>query len=447
MTERAVSGTHLKHSRLLYERAMKVMTDGASAPSRGPSAYEPHPLYIVRGKGSRIYDADGREYIDWSLAYGSNLLGHAHPAIVDAVGQAVAEGMHFGAATPEEVELAEFICDISPPAEAVRFGPSGTEACMAAIRLARAYTDRNKIVKFEGHYHGWSDPVVVTVNPQHPSALGDPNCPVPIIDGSGIPHGAVEDTIIVPWNDEQAIERVMADHGREVACIMTEPIMANLGVIRPKDGYLNLLQGLCRQYEALFYLDETATGFRLAPGGCAELFGLTPDLVSYGKALGQGFPLAAVCGRKDVMEGLKYGKVMNGTFNACRIMVIASLAGLKVLCADDYAAFRQINDRGRSLVNKIDMVFRSQSGHAVLIQGFGSIFQIMFTEKSAIGSYREYCAHVDEEKYKRFANRLRDEGVYMNPTNSLKNSCSLSHSEEDEDVTVEAIVRCLERLA
>ena len=446
MTESTVTGTDLKHSRALFERALKVMTEGASAPSRGPVAYEPHPQYIVRGEGSRIYDADGREYIDWSLAYGANLLGHAHPEIVRAVRRAVGEGVHFGAATPEEVELAELICGMSPPVEVVRLGPSGTEACMAAIRLARAYTGRNKLVKFEGHYHGWSDPAVVTASPQLPSALGDPNRPVPIIDGSGIPRGAVEDTIVVPWNDQAAITRVMADHGHEVACIMTEPIMANLGVILPKDGYLNLLQDLCREHGALFYLDETVTGFRLAPGGCAELFGLNPDLVSYGKALGHGFPLAAVGGRRDVMEGLRHGKVMNGTFNACRVPAIASLTGLKVLCADDFAGFKQINDRGRSLVNKIRKLFQSQKKHAVLIQGFGSIFQIMFTEQSAINSYREYCTHVDEEKYRRFANLLRHEGVYVNPTNSLKNSSSLAHSEEDENLTVEAIERTLGRL-
>ena len=446
VSKRTPHDTELSQSRTLFERASNVMTDGTSAPSRGPATFTPHPMYIVRGNGARIYDVDGREYVDWSLAYGTNILGHAHPAIVEAVQRGVAEGIHFGAATPEEVSLAERMCDLSPWVEAVRFGPSGTEACMAAIRLARSYTGRDKIIKFEGHYHGWSYPTIVTADSHNPSSLRHPRSLVPIIDGSGVPRGAIADTIIVPWNDEAAIKRVMANRGHEVACIMTEGIMANLGVLLPRDGYLNLLQDLCERHGALFYLDEIVTGFRLAPGGCAELFGLNPDLVSYGKALGHGFPLAAVGGRRDVMEGLRYGKVMNGTFNACRIPVIAALAGLDVLSADNFAGFRQINDRGWSLMEKIREVVSAQSKHRVIVQGYGAIFQIMFTDQAEIRNYRQYCRHVDESKYKRFANLLRDEGVYVNPVNSLKNSCSLAHDEDDEDLTTVAIGRALARL-
>lgn len=446
MRKRTSSDTEVSQSRILFERASNVMTDGTSAPSRGPAAYTPHPQYIVRGKGAHIYDADGREYVDWSLAYGANILGHAHPAIVETVQRGVEEGVHFGAATPEEVSLAERVCDLCPSVEAVRFGPSGTEACMAAIRLARSYTGRDKIIKFEGHYHGWSDPTIVTADSHNPSSLGHPRSPVPIVDCSGVPHGAVADTIVVPWNDEAAIKRVMADRGREVACIITEGIMANLGVLLPYDGYLNLLQDLCKRHGALFYLDETVTGFRLAPSGCAELFGLNPDLVSYGKALGHGFPLAAVGGRRDVMEGLRYGKVMTGTFNACRLPAMAALAGLNVLSANNFAGFRKINACGRSVLEKISEIISAQSKHKVIVQGYGAIFQIMFTDQAEIRDYRQYCRHVDETKFNRFANLLRDEGVYINPVNSLKNSCSIAHNEDDEDLTVVGIGRALARL-
>ncbi|MFP6745129.1 MAG: aminotransferase class III-fold pyridoxal phosphate-dependent enzyme [Alphaproteobacteria bacterium] len=265
------------------------------------------------------------------------------------------------ASTPVEVELAELICQLVPVAEKVRFASTGTEAVIAAVRLARGYTGRPKILKFEGHYNGWADGVLVTTNPQPIATLGHPHAPVGIVDSSGIPPGAVQDTLVVPWIDIDIFRRVMKDKGRDIACVMTEGVMANIGIIPPHDGYLREAQLICRDHDALFYLDETCTGFRLAPGGCAELFGLDPDIVTFGKALGVGFPLVAICGRAEIMSGLEWGNVMHfGTMNACRALCAASLAGLRVLSADNNGGFKALRSNGENLTTALVSLFKSQ---------------------------------------------------------------------------------------
>ncbi len=435
------------HSEALLDRAKRVLVDGGSSASRGPRVFSPYPPYIRRAEGCRLYDVDGQNYIDWMVSFGALSLGHAHPAVVSAVNAAVSTGAHFAAATPEEVDLAELICDMVPVAEKVRFANSGTEAVMAAVRLARGFTGRKKVLKFEGHYHGWHDSLLVTTNPQPVTTLGHPHDPVGIVDSSGIPQGCVEDTIVVPWNDPAILARVMRDRGREIACVVTEGVMANIGIIPPRDGYLETLQTLCREYGALFYLDETVTGFRMAPGGCAEVFGLEPDLVSFGKALGQGFPLAAVCGRSEIMNGLEWGKVMHfGTFNACRALVAASKAGLETMRSDDNAGFKTIDARGSQLGDGIKDAIQRQNRHRAICQNVGSLLQIYFTDKPEIEDFREYCRYVDPAKFARFANLLRREGVYMNPSNTLHNASCIAHSEKDVEDTISAIARTLERL-
>ena len=428
-------------------RAARVLVDGGSSASRGPLVFVPYPPCMVRGEGARLFDVDGRAYIDWMMSFGALSLGHAHPVVVSAAQRAIATGVHFAAATPDEVELAELICALVPTAEKVRFCNSGTEAVMAGIRLARGVTGRRKVLKFEGHYHGWSDAMLVSTNPQKPAALGHPNDAVAIVDSSGIPQGAVEDTIVVPWNDIDLLTRVMRDRGREIACIITEGVMANVGVIPPAEGYLAAVERLCREYDALFFLDETVTGFRLAPGGCAELYGLTPDLVSFGKALGQGFPFAALCGRAEILDGLTWGRVMHfGTSNACRSVAATALAALRCLSENDNEGFRRINRRGASLAGRIRAVLGEQLKHAAICQSVGSILQIFFTEAPAITSFREFCAHVDGAKFTRFANLLRAEGIYISPSSTLHSVACLAHSDDDEERTIDAIGKTLERL-
>lgn len=431
-------------SKALSERAEKVLVDGGNSASRGPRVFKPYPPYIARAEGCRLYDVDGESYVDWMNAFGALSTGHAHPAVAEAASRAVATGAHYAAAIPEEVEYAELIVEMVPVAEKVRFANSGTEACMAAIRLARGHTGRNKVVKFEGHYHGWADSLLVTTNPQPVTTLGHENSPVGIIDSSGIPHGAVEDTIVLPWNNFDALERLFRDRGREIACVATEGVMANIGVILPKDGYLQRMQELCREYGALFYLDETVTGFRVAPGGCIEMYGLEPDIVTYGKAIGHGFPLAAICASQELMDGFGWGKVMHfGTFNAHRVGVTAGLAGTRALAANDNAGFSHLTEIGQEVVRGITDVVHGQNRHDILCQSVGSLFQFYFTDLPKITDFRDYCAHADSARFARFANHLRGFGVYVSPSNTLHNCSTLGHASRDVEETVHAFAEAL----
>lgn len=436
------------YSKELSERASKVLFDAGDSTSRGLDVLNSFPPYLERAEGCRLFDIDGESYIDWMNAFGALPTGHAHPAVVEAAMQAMSTGAHYAAAIPQEIDLAELMLKLVPSIEKVRFTNSATEATMAGIRLARGYTGRNKILKFEGHYHGWSDAMLLTTNPQPVSTLGHPNSPVGIVDSSGIPHGAIEDTIVAPWNDIDALDRVFKDKGREIACVVTEGIMANVGIILPDDGYLEQLQALCQSHDVLLYLDESVTGFHVAPGGCVELFGLDPDIVTYGKALGHGFPLAATAARKELMDGADWGTGMHfGTFNGHRVGVCAGLAGMTALHDDDNAGFKHLVTIGEAVVAGVRDVIARHNKHDIICQSAGSLFQIYFTDASSIGDFRAYCQFVDSEKYTRFADHLRNFGIYLSPRNTLHNSSTLAHTTQDVDKTINAFaeaLRCFE---
>lgn len=434
-------------SQSLFDRGMRVLVEGVSSASRGPATFGGAPRYMSHGQGARLYDVDGREYIDWMMAFGALPLGHGHPKIVEVVSREIARGSHFATALEVEVELAEMLVGLLPHVEKVRFANTGTEACMAAFRLARGHTGRRKIIKFEGHYHGWWDAVLLNTNPMPVAALGHPNDPIRICDSSGIPPEAQADTIVVRWNDVAALERAMALHGREAACVVTEGIMSNMGVIPPRPGYLERMQQLCHEYGALFYLDETVTGFRVAAGGCAELYGLTPDIVTYGKALGAGLPMAMIGGRDEVMAGLEWGKVLHfGTHNAGRLALHVAKAMLEVMLADNQAGFRRIGDLGRKMAGEVERVARASNRHKIVVQGVNSMFQIFFTDLAQVNDYRDFCGHVDRARFRDFALRLMDKGVYMNPSATLHSLSSLVHTEADIAATAQAMAEVLEEM-
>ena len=434
-------------SQSLFERGMKVLVEGVSSASRGPATFGGAPRYMSHGQGSRLFDVDGREYIDWMMAFGALPLGHAHPAIVETVTREIARGSHFATALEVEVEVAEMLVALLPHVDKVRFANTGTEACMAAFRLARGHTGRRKIIKFEGHYHGWWDSVLLNTNPMPPAALGHPNSPIRIPDSSGILEESLADTIVVRWNDIEALERAMALHGRDAACVVTEGVMSNMGVIPPKPGYLQRIQQLCQDYGALFYLDETVTGFRLAPGGCAEVYGLSPDIVTYGKALGGGMPMAMIGGRADIMAGLEWGKVLHfGTHNAGRLALHVTKTMLQTMLADDHAGFRKIKDLGLKMAAEITRVGAGSNRHKIVVQGVNSMFQIFFTEKDSIDDYRDFCTHVDRTKFRDFALRLMDKGIYMNPSATLHSLSSIVHTEDDIATTAKAVAEVLDEM-
>lgn len=434
-------------SRQAYERTLGVLIEASSSSSRGPANFGKYPLFMERGRGSRIYDVDGNEYIDWMMAFGALPLGHAHPEIVEAITEAASTGAHFATATPVEFEVAEMIQKIVPNAERVRFANTGTEAVMAAIRLARGVTGRPKILKFEGHYHGWHDDLLVSSNVLPPAALGLRSDPVKIPDSSGLNRTALDDTIVVPWNDLAALDRAIANHPGEIAAIITEGVMANMGVIPPAEGYLQGLQKLARANGIVFILDETVTGFRIAPGGCQEYYKLSPDLVTFGKALGCGLPVAALVGRAEVMDALQWGGVLHyGTHNGSRIGMFSARANLRVLTRDDNASFRHTWAIAEKLCARLRELFRKK-GRAAIVQNVGPMFQVMFTDQAAIRDYRDFCQHVDRAAFQKFVLSLFPFGVYASPSAALHSIVTLAHSEQDVEFTIEAASKALDAAA
>jgi len=426
-------------SRQIYQRTLAVLIEGSSSSSRGPANFGQCPIFMERARGSRIYDVDGNQYIDWMMAFGALPLGHAHPEVIEAIGEAAATGAHFATATVVELEVAAMIQKMVRNAERVRFANTGTEAVMAAIRLARGVTGRPKILKFEGHYHGWYDDVLVSSNALPVAALGLRSDPVKIADSSGLNRTALDDTIVVPWNDLSALERTVENHPGQIAAIITEGVMANMGVIPPAEGFLLGLEKLARASGILFILDETVTGFRIAPGGCQELYKLSPDLVTFGKALGCGLPVAALAGRAAVMDALEWGGVLHyGTHNGSRIGMFAARANLRVLTRDHNASFRHTWKMAERLCSGFRDLARQRGGRAI-IQNVGPMFQVFFTDRQAIRDYRDFCQHVDRAAFQRFVLSLFPRGVYASPSAALHSIVTLAHTEQDVDETLKAM--------
>jgi glutamate-1-semialdehyde 2,1-aminomutase len=395
-------------------------------------------MFLERGSGSRVWDADGNEYVDFMMSFGALIHGHAHPKLVAVVSEAMAEGSHFAAATSAEVEAAERFCRMVPSAEVVRFTNTGSEATMLALRLARAHTRRTKFLKFEGHYHGWYDPFLLNAHGHPPEQLGLPENPARIPDSEGIPSATFDDVVIAPWNDIALLERVMQKHGRELAAVITEPIMANMGCIPPREGYLQRLHELTREYGVLLILDEVVTGFRYASGGCQEYYGIQPDISTFGKALGAGFPVGAVAGPRSILDRMRWSDHMvlhYGTFNGHRLTMRVVAANLDLLSRND--TYHNLHAIGDEAIRGLREVFRRRKVKAI-VQGFGPMFQIYFTERDAIHDYRDYCTYVDTARYSRFVHRLLERGIYMTPSNGLHWIISTAHTKEDVAALVEA---------
>lgn len=434
-------------SQELFARAQKTLIEGVNSPSRGAAVYSGGPVFLERGQGSHVWDADGNEYVDFMMSFGALIHGHAHPGLVSVVTEAMAEGAHFAAATSAEIEAAERFQRMVPLAEAVRFTNTGTEATMLALRLARAHTGRTRFLKFEGHYHGWYDPFLLNAHSHPPEDLGPKDEPARIPDSQGIPPATFADVVLAPWNDIPALERVMRQHGRELAAVITEPIMANMGCIPPRPGYLERLRELTREYDALLIFDEVVTGFRYAPGGCQELYGIRPDISTFGKALGAGFPVGVVAGPRTILNRMIWGEKMvlhYGTFNGHRLTMKVIAANLDLLSAKN--AYRNLHAIGDAAIAGLREVFRRRKVKAI-VQGFGPMFQIYFTERDAIHDYRDYCSYVDTGRYSRFVHRLLDLGIYMTPSNGLHWIISTAHTEADVERLMKAADQACAELA
>src|SRR5258706_4997145 len=441
--------TNRERSRQWYERAQHSLIEGVIAPSRGAAVYSPGPVVLERGRGSRVGDLDGKEYIDFMMSFGALIQGHAHPKIVDAVSQTMAGGSHFAAATPAESEAAERFLRMVPSAEAVRFTNSGSEATMLALRLARAHTGRTKFLKFEGHYHGWYDPYCLNGHSHPAEQLGPKENPTRFPDSEGIPASVFDDVVLAPWNDLEALESVLRRHGRELAAVITEPIMANMGCILPRDEYLQKVCDLAHQYDALFILDEVVTGFRYAPGGCQQHYGLKPDLSTFGKALGAGFPVGAVAGPRAILDRMRWGSNMvlhYGTFNGHRLTMRVIAAHLDLLAANYGPLYKQLYGIGDAAITGLRDVFRRRK-IASVVQGFGPMVQIYFTGRDAIHDYRDYCRYAHTATYSRFIHGLLDRGIYMTPSNGLHWIISTAHSMQDVEALLPAVDEVCAELA
>jgi glutamate-1-semialdehyde 2,1-aminomutase len=317
---------------------------------------------------------------------------------------------------------------------------------MLALRLARAHTGRRKFLKFEGHYHGWYDPFLLNAHSHPPEQLGPVENPARIPDSAGIPNSTFDDVVIAPWNDVKTLERVLKQHGHELAAVITEPIMANMGCILPRDGYLRRLRELTRECGALLILDEVVTGFRYAPGGCQEYYGVSSDLSTFGKALGAGFPVGAVGGSRSILDRMQWGENMvlhYGTFNGHRLTMKVVAANLDILSANTY---QKLHTVGNSAIAELREVFRRHEMKAI-VQGFGPMFQIYFTDREAICDYRDYCKYVDAKRYSRFVHRLLELGIYMTPSNGLHWIISTAHTDADVAALVEAADQACSGLA
>ena len=433
--------TSRSRSRDYFTRAQQSLVEGVNSPSRGAAVYAPSPIALERGRGSHVWDVDGNEYVDFMMSFGALIQGHAHPKIVEVVSNAIVQGSHFAATTPAESEAAERFCRMVPTAEVVRFANTGSEATMLAMRLARAHTGRTKFLKFEGHYHGWYDPYCLNGHSHPVAELGPSEDPAKIPDSEGIPASVFEDVVVAPWNDVPRLEAILQKHGSELAAIITEPIMANMGCIPPCDGYLQQVCDLAHRYGALFILDEVVTGFRYAPGGCQQFYNLKPDLSTFGKALGAGFPIGAVAGPRAILDRMRWSEHMvlhYGTFNGHRLTMSVVSANLDLLSAE--GTYHKLFAIGDSAVAGLRDVFRRRNVKAI-VQGFGPMFQIYFTERDGIHDYRDYCQYVDTAKYSRFVHRLHDHGIYMTPSNGLHWIISTAHTEKDVETLVAAADR------
>ena len=406
----------------LFQEAQKFLPGGVDSPVR---AYKPYPFFADRAEGSKIYDVDGKSYIDYCLAYGPLVLGHAHPQVIKEVSEQIKKGSAYGVPTEKEIELAKLVVEKVPCAEMVRFVNSGTEATMSAIRLARAFTGRQKIVKFEGAYHGAHDYVLVKSGS---GAMGMPDSP-------GVPEDTTKNTILIPFNDEEAVRNLIGKEGEDIAAIILEPVMGNIGCIPPKNGYLEFLREITIKNDIVLIFDEVITGFRIAEGGAQEYFGVTPDLVTLGKILGGGFPMGALSGKKEFMEMIApSGDVYQaGTFNGNPVSVTAGLTTLKNL---DQNFYQEINDKGnymRSEIQKIledlDMYFK--------VAGLGSMFQLYFTDKE-VWNYED-AKSSNTEKFAEYFRTLLDAGVFIPPSQFECCFISLMHRESDLQKTLEAV--------
>ncbi|MCY3775856.1 MAG: aspartate aminotransferase family protein [Candidatus Aminicenantes bacterium] len=391
-----------RRSQELYQEACKVLAGGVSSHFR--TLGRPHPMFFSEGRGARVRDVDGNEYIDFTLSQGPMLLGHSHPEVLERVRVEQSRGQLFAAQSELEIELARLLTRVLPGVDLVRFSNSGSDAAHAAFRMARALTGKRKILKFEGHYHGWFDDIFLDVKPAEDGS----GYRTSLLTG-GQPDSVLDQVIVLPWNDLEVIRETL-ERDPEIAAVVTEPIMCNNSCIVPEPGFLEGLRELCTRHGVVLIFDEVITGFRVALGGAQELLGVQADLSIYGKAMASGFPLSLIAGRRSFMECLADGRVIHaGTMNANIPVLAASLASVEVLRRERSELYPRITRLGRRLMEGLQARARAR-GLPLLVQGLGPVFHTGFSTRESIRNYRQ-CAGYDAGLMDEFAYGLLRRGV------------------------------------
>ncbi len=415
------------HDQELLTRAQARIPGGVNSPVRAFRAVGAAPVFVARAEGAYLYDAEGRGFVDYVGSWGPMILGHAHPAVVEAIREAAGRGTSYGAPTEAEIRFAEAIAEIYPSVEMMRAVSSGTEAAMSAARVARGFTGRSGIVKAEGCYHGHADFFLVKAG-SGLATLGTP-------DSAGVPPGAVQDTFVVPFNDVAAIERVFDSHHERIAAVIVEPVVGNMGCVPPDPDYLARLRATCDRHGALLIIDEVMTGCRVARGGAQARYGVRPDLTVLGTIVGGGMPLAAYGGRRDVMSVVApLGAVYQaGTLSGNPLAVAAGLATLALL---DDALSAKLEDFGAKLQAGLESILR-EKGVPGVVQRVGSMFTLFFTERESVRSWDD-AKTCDTKRFASFHQRMLEKGIYLPPSQFEAAFVSAAHGDAELDRTLEA---------
>lgn len=419
-----------------FEEAQKFIPGGVNSPVRAFKAVGGAPIYIKRASGAHIYDIHDKEYIDYVGSWGPMILGHAHPEVIEAVQQAAEHGLSFGAPTEIETEMAKMVCELVESIEMVRMTSSGTEATMTAIRLARGHTGRNKIVKFEGCYHGHGDALLVKAG-SGALTLGVPSSP-------GVPTELAENTITLTYNNLEEVEKVFAEIGEEIACVIVEPIAGNMNCIPPVKDFLHGLRKVCSEYKSILIFDEVMTGFRVAKGGAQQLYKVVPDLTTLGKIIGGGMPVGALGGERAIMDSLApVGPVYQaGTLSGNPMAMIAGLTTLKLLT--DRGFHDQLNRKTKLLVD--GMLEAANNNNIPLTANYVTgMFGLFFSEEEKITSFSQVTA-CNTEHFNTFFHSMLDQGVYLAPSSYEAGFMSAAHSEENIEKTVEMANRAFAKI-
>lgn len=434
MTDEAFNAAHreesviqkTKGSRERYARAQKSLAGGVSSGLRRSA--RPYPLYFSEGKGSQVTDVDGNSYLDYGLAWGPLMLGHSPTRVVDAVKTQAEMGLTYGAQHDLEIEVSELLTQIIPCADQVCYANSGTEIVQLALRLARAATGRRKYLKFEGHYHGWDDSVLVSIHPSREEIDSAQGTPIPVGAGQR-PH---DDVLLAEWNNPASVRLLFSTQAEEISAVICEPMLCNSGCIPPEPGFLEFLRKITQEYHAVLIFDEVITGFRLHLAGAQGLYGVTPDLATYAKAIGSGVAISALAGKSEFMNLIATGKVVHaGTLNGNPMALAAVKATLQTLASDQAARYEGLKVRSERLRSGLENLLRSK-GHQVVTSGHGAVFQLSFMERPA----RNYRETMDANKslYSDFALGLLDEGMLVLPDGRWY--VSFAHSDEDIEATL-----------